>query len=319
MAQSKRSELHLNNVIANGLVTNWDDVTSIWRHAFYNEIRVAPEDHTVLLTEPPLNPSGHREKMTEIMMETFCVPALYIAVDAVLASYANGRTNCVVLSSGHGITHSVPVYEGHCIHSAITSTKFAGEAATNYLIKLQEEKGYAFSSHTEREIARDLKEKLCFVAYDYDKELVNFKEPNLPTDTSCYDLPDGNLLTIHSDRFQCPELFFQPHLAGINSIGVHETVVNSVEQTDVDLRNTMYANVLLSGGSTMFEGFADRVTKELSGMTTSDVKVIARPERKYSVWIGGATLAALSSFQEMTISRDDYDECGPQIVHRKCF
>lgn len=316
-AQNYRGLLSLSYPIERGIVTNWDDMEKIWQHVFDTELRVDSEVHPVLTTEPPLNPKSNKEMMTQVLFESFNVPAFYTAIQPVLAIYASGRGCGIVLDSGEGATHVLTIYEGYTIPHAIERLELAGRDLTIYLANLLRERGYSFSTAAELEIVRDIKENYCFcVRQDCCPEL---SISHYGTDSS-YTLPDGEVITVGNERYRCPEALFQPGLIGIQRDGVHELLYQSLMKNDIDTRRDLFCNVIVSGGSTMFPGFVSRLQKELEKLIppTQKVRVLDIPERLYSVWIGGSIIASLSTFQQMWISKEEYEENGPAVVHRKC-
>uniref|UniRef100_A0A6B2LHV8 Actin n=1 Tax=Arcella intermedia TaxID=1963864 RepID=A0A6B2LHV8_9EUKA len=193
---------------------------------------------------------------------------------------------------------------------------FSGRELTKFMMKLLNERGYAFQTDADVEIACDIKESLGYVALDFDCE---FQNVSIQKE---YELPDGQVVTVGDERFKCGEALFQPSLVGSDCCGVHELLYNSIRKCDFEMsRYILFCNIVLSGGSSMFPGIADRMQKEITALAPSSmkIKVIAAPERKYSNWIGGSILGSLSNFAKIWITKDEYEEIGPRIVHRKCW
>ncbi|KAK2500296.1 hypothetical protein MC885_017594 [Smutsia gigantea] len=147
------------------------------------------------------------------------------------------------------------------------------------------------------------------------------KDETLETEKAQYYLPDGSTIEIGPSRFRAPELLFRPDLIGEESEGIHEVLVFAIQKSDMDLRRTLFSNIVLSGGSTLFKGFGDRLLSEVKKLAPKDVKIrISAPqERLYSTWIGGSILASLDTFKKMWVSKKEYEEDGARSIHRKTF
>lgn len=316
-AYAKRGVLKLKYPIEHGIVTDWDSMEHIWRHTF-DQLRVDPDDRDVLLTEAPRNPNKNREKMAEIMFETFNVGGLYIAIQGVLSLYASGRTTGTVLDIGDGVTHTIPIYDGYAIDNAIHRFDLAGRDVTEYMQRLLEQSGYSMTSSSEKEIVRRIKEKLCYCVTDIQEEVAIYESKNMSRN---YTLPDGNVISIGDPMYQTPEVLFNPSLIGKEMMGVHEAVNDSIMRSDINIRKDLYSNIVLSGGTTMLRDFDKKLEYELNLIMPNKtaVKIIAPKERKYSVWMGGSILASLPSFDSAWIYGSEYRECGKNIVHQRCI
>ena len=373
-AWSKRGILSFKYPIENGRISNWDDMERVWHHTFYNELRIAPEEHCVMLSESPFIGSdfANREKKIEIMFEYFNVPATYLAIDAVLAMYASGRTTGLALDCGFSKIHFVPIYEGYTLCHAMDRLNVGGRDIAEYLLKLLRERGYTFTDAHMREDIPDIMEKMCYVALDYEEELkiptavqpklaeftdyyaqINVRNRGgimnqvfggditrvvfeyLPhsAEQDCtyqsilngaklkeYTFPDGKVITVGFERFRATEALFSPQIASANVIGISKKLHDTILKCELDIRRDCYQNVVLTGGSSLFVGMAQRIERDLVNAAPIDTKisVVAPPERKYSVWIGGSIISSLSTFQDMWITKEEYDESGASAVHKKC-
>jgi len=305
-AQNKRGVLNVKRPVENGIVTHWDDMEKIWEHTF-KELEVDPKDHPVIHTEPTPCPKVNREKKIQIMFETFEVPAFYVSIGEKLALYATGRTTGVVVGSGYDVTRVVPIYEGYELPHAIKRFDFAGRDLTHHLSKLLSERPRSFFKGAENVDVNDIKEKLCYVSQDFEKD--NSSNSGCESSAS-YELPGGEQIIIENERFQCPEALFKPSMIGLDSPGLHETAYNSILATDCDVQADFFANIVLCGGSTMFPGMEERMKSEMQRLARPghEIKIIAPPERKFLAWIGGTLLAGLGTCNDLLIRKDEYDE-----------
>ncbi|KAH3766237.1 actin 11 [Pelomyxa schiedti] len=329
-----RHILSLKHPIERGVITSWGDMEAVWHHAFHSQLRVFPEEQNVLVTEAPqASPRPSREKVAQIMFECFAVPGLCVAAQAPLALHASGRATGLVLDSGEGVTHTVPVCEEGCAAApgAALRLDLAGGDLTAYMERILADRGHSLQK--EPPVARDIKEKLGYVAIDFDAEVMHHTTPSpspspSPSSASAtaasfekrYELPDGQAIMIGNESFMCPEALFRPSLIGMEAVGIHETCYSSISKCDVEIRGRMYGNILLSGGTTMFPGLPARLHKEMTALAPpgTRVNVIAPPGRQNYAWVGGSNLASLSTSQ-IWITKEDYDNSGPSVVHSKCY
>ncbi|WKY08999.1 hypothetical protein Q1695_001843 [Nippostrongylus brasiliensis] len=327
-----RQMLDISYPMDNGIVRNWEDMAHVWDHTFGPEkLDIDPKDCKLLLTEPPLNPSSNRERLFQVMFEQYGFHSIHVAVQAVLTLYAQGLLTGVVVDSGDGVTHICPVYQGYALHHLTRRLDIAGRDITRYLIKLLLLRGYNFNHSADFETVRLMKEKLCYVAYDVEQEQKLALETTVLSQT--YTLPDGRTIRLGGERFEAPEVLFQPHLINIEKPGLSETLFGCIQSSDIDTRLDFYKHIVLSGGSTMYPGLPSRLEKEmkqlyldrvLKGNTELfqkfKVRIEATPFRKHMVFLGGAVLANIMRDRDQAseisldfwISKAEYEEGGLQ-------
>nr|XP_016453462.1 PREDICTED: actin-related protein 4-like [Nicotiana tabacum] len=288
--------------IKDGMVVDWDIVENIWDHAFRECLLIDPKEHPMLLAEPCSNTQQQREKAAEIMFEKYQVPALFLAKNVVLTSFASGRATSLVVDSGGGSTTVAPVHDGYVLQKVS-------------LNKEQLPKFFPFFSPDDCSV-------FTYSSYS-----------NIPT--TSYELPDGQTIEVGADRFKIPDIIFNPSLVqtipGMESFaetvaslrGLPQMVIESINKCDVDIRRELFSSILLAWGTASMQQLKERLEKDLleESPQAARVKVLASgnaTERRFSVWIGGSILASLGSFQQMWFSKSEYEEHGASYVQRKC-
>ncbi|KAJ7531089.1 hypothetical protein O6H91_14G031900 [Diphasiastrum complanatum] len=326
-----------------GLIADWDVVEAIWDHALRERLLVDPKEHPMLLAEPSFNTQKQREKTVELMFEKYQIPAVFLAKNAVLTSFASGRATSLVVDCGGGSTTVAAVHDGYVLNKAIVRSPIGGEVLTDCLLNIMETKNVviikqdfpntteSYCKYMQRVVAADIKEAVCRVP---DTTFDENGYANLPT--TPYELPDGQTIEVGAERFKIPDLLFSPSLiqtipgmeklsaeSGSNLRGLPSMVIDSINKCDVDIRRELFSSILLAGGTAAMQQMKERLEKELmeEAPQAARVKVLASGnaiERRFSVWIGGSILASLGSFQQMWFSKAEYEEHGSAYVQRKC-
>jgi len=314
-AEARSGILNLHYPIEKGIINNFDEMEKIWGHIFTNELCSAPELHNTMLIVSPIESKENKEKMVEIMFETFNVPGLYIKLTSELALYSHGKLEGTVLDLGDGVNYCCSICDGYSIPESLIQLDITGRDLTEYMRKIFKENGKNDFTQYEKEICRHIKEKACYVALDFEDEVKS-------VDPYDYELPDGTHIDIKDIRIQCPEIFFKPSLIEKEGDNIAQICYKSIQKCDIIKRKEFYNTIVLSGGSSLFKGLPKRLTKEIKKLVPEimkeQVKVIADPERRYSVWIGASIITSKSTFDQMWITKKEYEESGPKIVHSKC-
>ncbi|PUU77349.1 actin family [Tuber borchii] len=327
-AAAVRTMLQITYPMDNGIIKRWEDMQHVWDYTFAEKLQIDTTSRKILLTEPPMNPLSNREKMCEVMFERYNFGGVYVAIQAVLALYAQGLSSGVVVDSGDGVTHIVPVYESVVLNHLTRRLNVAGRDVTRQLISLLLRRGYAFNRTADFETVRQIKEKLCYVSYDLELDHKLAEETTVLVES--YTLPDGRVIRVGSERFEAPECLFQPHLVDVEQPGIAEFLFNTIQAADVDVRTSLYKAIVLSGGSSMYPGLPSRLEKELkqlwltkvlhgdpTRLSKFKVRIEDPPRRRHMVFLGGAVLANIMADKEnMWITKAEWEEQGPRVIEK---
>jgi actin-related protein 3 len=351
-AAIKRNNYNVDYPIREGIVDNWDNMEKYWQRCIYQYMCCDPEEHMMMLTEPPMNTPENREYTAEIMFETFNVPGLYIAVQAVLALCAslltkqdkagkNASVTGTVIDSGDGVTHIIPVVEGYVIGSCIKHIPLAGRNVTNFMIQTLRDRGEKLPAGDQLNIAKRIKEMYCYVAPDLVKEYEKYdKDPSKFVTEKGVD-PTNNRpwsVDVGYERFLGPEIFFSPEIFSSDfTVPLPDVVDRTIQACPIDTRRPLYRYITLSGGSTMFKHFVKRLERDIRrkvtkredftrakypnlNLTKIDVNVVTHPFQRFAVWFGGSMLASQPEFVSFFKTKAEYEEQGPRIArHNPVF
>lgn len=272
------------------------------------------------MTEAPLNDRRNRDQMAEIWFESMRTPALLFTPPSVLSLYASGRTTGVVLDVGDGVTHAVPVYEGFALPHSVTRSNVAGRDVTRHFQLQLRRSGLYFTTTAEADLAKTMKEQVCYLTPTslFFQDEAATKETKAQAVTQ-YQLPDGQSVALSSERYESPNVLFDPTLFGSEELGAADVLVNAIMKSDIDLRPKLFSQIVLAGGSTLLPGFGERMLYEVRSRSPAHtrIRISAPPERLYSTYVGGSILASLATFKTMWVSRADYEEHGCNVLHRR--
>ena len=336
-----RGALTLSHPMEHGTIMTWNDMETVWQHTYsalsatsttsasassntlsaITSSTVKSSNHPLLITEAPLTAKKQREKMAQIFFESLHVPALYITPSSPLALYASGRTTGLVLECGEGVTSATPIYEGFAISHGISRAEYGGAEITKQLSLLLRKAGVSLHTTAEIETVRSIKETSSYISSNPSLEETmvlegRYRPPTTVNET--YRLPDGTRLNLGPELFRAPEILFRPNLIGLEYPGIADLVSLSIAKSDLNLRASLLSNVLLSGGTTTTKGLGARMLQELRKNTAPDVKVRiwAPNDRTHLTWVGGSILASLSTFRSLWITKDTWEEEGPNAIHK---
>ncbi|XP_035297109.1 actin-3-like isoform X3 [Cricetulus griseus] len=312
--QNNLERLNLDYPITQGTITNWDNMEKIWHHTFYNVLHIAPEQHPVMITEPPLNSKHVKSRTTQFSGQgMICISQRPPRPGS--SSSAHHGTGTTI-ESGEGMTYIVPVVNGYPLPLSTIKLDVAGQDLTAYLLQLLSNSGNLLVSTADREYVRNLKEKHSYVALDYDMEISKASGSSIQ---KTFHLPDGKEVNLGQEAFMCLEALFKTSLVGKTKPGIHMQAQESITSCDHSHWKTLFGNIMLSGGTGACTGLQFRLQREIARLVSPDVcvQVATSPYAKYGAWVGASILCSLPLFKNMWVTSHEYREIGSSVTCRR--
>jgi actin len=317
-AISKKGILGLRYPMQNGSAVNWDDMEKLLDYVVLKKLKIRnSEEHALLVSESYFTPRVRKERIARILFDSFEAPAVCFSMQEVLSLYATGNLTGTVLQSGEDFSSIVSVYEGYPLFNGHAQVDLAGNSISLQLLKCLNDRGYSFTSAGDMDSINKLKTELCYVAKNYEEEC---RKDSSEIEKQ-YELPDGRILKLQNELFQAPEVLFNPSLASKPTPGIHKSIIECIQKCDNEIQPNLLKNIVISGSSTLYSGFAERITKEITSISPLGMKASVKTDfdRENSSFIGGSIFSSIESFRSQCILKEEYHEYGISIVHRKCF
>ena len=317
-AISKYEIMNFSYPIKRGEVTDWDKFENLMHYLLYREMKVVPEEVSILITESPRTSRENREKLTEILFETFNVKRLHIANSSMVGLFSYGKTSGLIVDSGFNVTSTVPIYEGYPLSHASIRINIGGEdLSKNLLSMIQSNLDETYIDIKGRILADDIKEKLGYL-------LLNQDDADDVKDVT-YELPDGKKIELSNELYKSNEILFNPdeEIKKENGLlSLKNMVIDSINKCDNEIKSDIKENICLTGGTTLLKNFPEKLKNELSDSSEgTNFNLSAEQERLFSTWIGGSIVSSLDNFQFMWVNKKEYNDNGKNllVIDSKCF
>lgn len=325
----------MSNIMTQGKIRDWDKAEGFWRKILCEDMGQDLTQKAVITNFYPHTDKFSKEKNLNVFFESFQVPLYFSVCNSLLVLYASGKVNGIIVDSGDGLTSVVPICDGSIMNFSQATDDLSGDTLTRLLLRelnktcdLNKKKALTSSSMNYL-MVKDLKEKYLRVSMNFEKDAKELGKPSSQSpggslgdmggNSTMVTLPDGSALQLGHLSVRVPETLFRPDIFGLSNPGIQELVYDSILKNDLEVRRQLCNNIIITGGNTLFSNYNERLRREIGYLIPSilNVRCLSVSNRLYAQWLGGAIVSALSIFQPMWITRAEYDECGPSVIHRK--